>query len=71
MEDVMKTHLCALALITLAFTPLSKNEQTSPQRSTAIYSCSAEAAKYAFHVWQTAQFAVYGTCMTQHGQRFD
>jgi len=26
-------------------------------------SCSVEAAKYDFHVWQTAQFAVYGTCM--------
>jgi hypothetical protein len=24
MEDVMKTHFCALALIALAFTPLSK-----------------------------------------------
>ena len=67
----MKKYLPALALAALAFVPLSKGEQISPVRSMAIHGCSDEAAKYAFHVWQTAQFAVYGTCMAKHGQRFD
>jgi len=36
----------------------------------AIHSCNVEAAKYLFHLWQTAQFAD-GTCMAQRGERFD
>ena len=48
-----------------------KAEQVSPVRSAAIHTCNDEAAKYLFYVWQTAQFAVYGTCMAKHGQRFD
>ena len=67
----MKTYLSTLALAALAFGPLSKAEQVGPFRSAAIHTCSEEAAKYLFHVWQTAQFAAYGTCMTKHGQRFD
>ena len=67
----MKTFLPALALVALVFAPLSKQEQISPQRSGAIHNCSVESEKYLFHVWQTAQFAVYGTCMTKHGQRVD
>jgi hypothetical protein len=60
-----------LALAVLLFVPLSKAEQVSLVRSTAIHTCNDEAAKYLFYVWQTAQFAVYGTCMAKHGQRFD
>jgi len=64
-------QLYAVALVVLAFAPLSKTEQASPARSAAIHACSVDAAKYLFHVWQTEQFAVYGTCMANHGQRFD
>jgi hypothetical protein len=71
MENAMKTHLYVLALIALAFVPLSKTEQASPLRSAAIHACSVEAEKYLFYVWQLEQFAVYGTCMAKHGQRFD
>jgi hypothetical protein len=67
----MKTHLYVLALIALVFVPLSKSEQASPLRSAAIHACNVEAAKYLFYVWQLEQFAVYGTCMAKHGQRFD
>ncbi|HKA77473.1 MAG TPA: hypothetical protein VKD19_10230 [Pseudolabrys sp.] len=67
----MKTHLYVLALIALAFVPLSKTEQASPLRSAAIHACSVEAEKYLFHVWQLEQFAEYGTCMAKHGQRFE
>jgi hypothetical protein len=67
----MKKYLPALVVVVLAFGPLSKEEQASPLRSAAIHTCSDEAEKYVFHVWQTAQFAVYGTCMAKHGQRFD
>jgi hypothetical protein len=67
----MKAFLPALALVALVFAPLSKQELISPLRSGAIHDCSVEAEKYLFHVWQTAQFAVYGACMTKHGQRFD
>jgi hypothetical protein len=67
----MKKHLPMLALAVLLFVPLSKAEQVSPLRSAAIHTCNDEAAKYLFYVWQTAQFAVYGTCMAKHGQRFD
>jgi hypothetical protein len=67
----MKKYLPVLALAALAFVPLSKGEQISPVRSAAIHECSDDAAKYVFHVWQTAQFAVYGACMAKHGQRFD
>ena len=71
MGAIMKTYLPALTLVALVFAPLSKQEQISPLRSGAILERSVEAEKYLFHVWQTAQFAVYGACMTKHGQRFD
>ena len=67
----MRKFFPTLALIALAFAPLSKQEQISPPRSAAIHDCSVEAAKYLFHVWQTAQFAVYSTCMTKKHQRYD
>jgi hypothetical protein len=67
----MKKYVPVLALAGLAFVSLSKGEQISPVRSAAIRECSDEAAKYVFHVWQTAQFAVYGACTAKHGQRFE
>jgi hypothetical protein len=71
MVAIMRKYLSTFVLIAFAFAPLSKQEQTSPPRSVAIHDCNIEAAKYVFHVWQTAQFAVYGTCMAKHHQRFD
>jgi hypothetical protein len=71
MEPTMKKYLPMFALAALAFVPLSKAELASPLRSWAIHACSVEAAKYLFHVWQLEQFAVYGTCMAKHNQRFD
>jgi len=44
--------------------------QQSASRSAAIRECNKEAEKYTFHTWQTMQFAVYGECMTNHGQPF-
>ena len=45
----------------------SSEQQTSP-RDAAIHECSVKASKYSFSTWQTTQFAVYGTCMNDHGQ---
>ncbi len=38
-------------------------------RAAAIHDCSMKAAPYNFSTWETTQFAVYGTCMTEHGQQ--
>lgn len=43
--------------------------QTKSTRDAAIQECSNEAAKLSSSGWQTAQFAAYGTCMTEHGQQ--
>jgi hypothetical protein len=67
----MKKYLPMFVLAALTFVPLSTTEQASPLRSAAIHRCNVEAAKYLFYVWQLEQFAVYGTCMAKHGQRFD
>ena len=67
----MTKYLSALTVVVLAIAPLSKLEQASPLRPAAIHACNDEAAKYLFYTWQTAQFAVYGTCMAKRGQRFD
>ena len=37
-------------------------------RAQAMHDCNMKAQPYSFSTWQTAQFAVYGTCMTEHGQ---
>ena len=39
-------------------------------RSSAIHDCNIEANKYNPITQLPNQFAVYGTCMTDHGQRF-
>ena len=66
----MNKYFSTLAVAAFLFAPLSQAEQAGPLRSEAIHVCSIEAAKYIFHVWQLEQFAVYGTCMAKHGQRF-
>jgi hypothetical protein len=38
-------------------------------RAAALHDCSMKAAPYNFSTWETTQFAVYGTCMTEHGQQ--
>lgn len=38
------------------------------KRAAAVHECSEAAAKFSNSAWQTAQFAAFGTCMTEHGQ---
>jgi hypothetical protein len=38
------------------------------KRAAAVHDCSVAAAKFSNSSWQTAQFAAFGTCMTDHGQ---
>jgi hypothetical protein len=38
------------------------------KRAAAVHECSVAAAKFSNSSWQTAQFATFGTCMTEHGQ---
>jgi len=52
----------------LAFAPLSKSNKKVLQNRQRF---TIATSRYLFHVWQTAQFAVYGTCMAKHQQRFD
>jgi hypothetical protein len=40
----------------------------SESRAQAMHDCNMKAQPYSFSTWQTAQFSVYGTCMTEHGQ---
>jgi hypothetical protein len=37
-------------------------------RAQAMHDCNMKAQPYNFSTWQTAQFSMYGTCMTEHGQ---
>jgi len=46
-------------------------EQASTARSEAIQTCNAEAAKWRYSDWQSAQITNYRACMTQHGQQFE
>jgi hypothetical protein len=39
-------------------------------RPAAIHGCNIEADKYSPITQLSNQFAVYGTCMANHGQRF-
>ena len=38
------------------------------KRATAVHDCSVAASKFSFSAFQTTQLAVYGSCMTEHGQ---
>jgi hypothetical protein len=40
----------------------------SESRAQALHDCSMKAQPYNFSTWQTTQFSMYGTCMTEHGQ---
>ncbi|HUD87098.1 MAG TPA: hypothetical protein VMR17_11625 [Xanthobacteraceae bacterium] len=42
--------------------------QIDAKRAAAVHDCSVEASKFSNASWQTAQFAAYSTCMTEHGQ---
>lgn len=37
-------------------------------RAQTMHDCNMKAQPYSFSTWETTQFAVYGTCMTEHGQ---
>jgi hypothetical protein len=37
-------------------------------RDQAVHDCSVQASKWSFSTWQSTQLAVYGTCMSEHGQ---
>lgn len=43
---------------------------TDMARPAAIHDCNIEASKYSPITQLPNQFAVYGTCMASHGQRF-
>jgi len=43
---------------------------TTAARPAAIHECNIEADKYSPITQLPNQFAVYGTCMASHGQRF-
>jgi hypothetical protein len=40
----------------------------SAKRAAAVHDCSVTAGKLNFSTWQSAQLAVYGECMTNHGE---
>jgi hypothetical protein len=40
----------------------------SEGRAQAMHDCNMKAQPYSFSTWQTMQFSVYNTCMTEHGQ---
>jgi hypothetical protein len=40
----------------------------SESRAQAMHDCNMKAQPYSFSTWETTQFAVYGNCMTEHGQ---
>lgn len=40
----------------------------SESRAQAMHDCNMKAQPYNFSTWETTQFAVYGNCMTEHGQ---
>lgn len=42
--------------------------QPSPERVAALRECNLQAQKYNDFSWETTKFAVYGACMTEHGQ---
>jgi hypothetical protein len=37
-------------------------------RAQAMHDCNMKAQPYSFSTWQTMQFSVYDSCMTEHGQ---
>jgi hypothetical protein len=42
---------------------------SDPARDAALQNCNALAGKISNQSWQTAQFAAYGACMSEHGQQ--
>ena len=63
--------IVALAIVlsaTSATLAQSLKDNGTAARDAAIHECSVKVAKYHFNTWQTTQFAVYGTCMAEHGQ---
>ena len=74
-DDSRKFLTVALALGVLANSggklAFAKDRQlTDAARPAAIYDCNTKAEKYSPITQLPNQFAVYGTCMASHGQRF-
>lgn len=65
-ENARETY--AYAYAPEGYGPLSKTDQTNPTRLAAIRHCNIEADQWAYTSWQTTEFAVYRTCMAEHGQ---
>ena len=75
---VSKTPQCAAILPSSLkrkmSTPLTLNcfpvgaMPMNESRAQAMHDCNMKAQPYSFSTWETTQFAVYGTCMTEHGQ---
>ena len=49
----------------------AEENHISAARASAIHVCNIKAEPYNMISWQSAQFAVYGTCMAEHGQWLD
>jgi hypothetical protein len=43
--------------------------QVTESRAQAMHDCNIKAQPYSFSTWQTAQFSVYNTCMTEHSEQ--
>jgi hypothetical protein len=44
-------------------------DRNDAARDAAVHECSVKAQRWSNTMWQTTQFAVYETCMAEHGQR--
>lgn len=73
--ELLKFFTAALvsSLLVNAETPAFSNPRnmTTSARSTAIHDCNIEANKFSPITQLNNQFAVYGTCMANHGQSLD
>jgi hypothetical protein len=49
----------------------AEENHISAGRASAIHTCNIKAEPYNMISWQSAQFAVYGTCMAENGQWLD
>jgi hypothetical protein len=66
-----KSHHSAAKSHNLGYAYEPNRDQASPARSEAIQKCNAEAAKWRYSDWQSAQITNYRDCMTEHGQPFE
>ena len=67
----MKRTLAGLAVAGWALPSFAQRgeDPNHTARDAAVHECSVKAQKWSNTMWQTTQFAVYATCMAEHGQR--